>query len=223
MEQKVISKNSNQCIYFIQETNLSFYLVIPNSQQVHLVLGLYPQLDSNIFQNFPLLGDKAMIIPVLNPQVIIGIQNANSTYFKYLDEVLSSLINVAYKILTFNHLKVEQKVYLNQNAQFMNFNQWFITKYNGRIEPITIPIFFPKKEESVPTVSSPQVPEQPIEKKQNSEVTTISNPQSTEVQPNTSESISKEENRGKEPGFVSYVLLGVLSAVITLVFLYLII
>jgi len=229
MERKIVSQNSNQCVYHIQEANISFYFVIPNAPKVNLVLGLFNEIDNLTFQNFPLLGDKAMIIPILNPKVKEGIQQRNPSYFKYLDELLSSLINAGYKILTFNHLEVDKKVYLNQNPEFVGFNQWFINKYAGRIDPITISISKEVKE-----IKEEPSPVMPNINEFKGEMFRTSEPPQENIPPKETEKIEeklpipelevepKKEKNGQEPGFVSYVLLGVLSAVVTLIFLYLI-
>ena len=52
MEQKMIHKTSEQCIFFIKDNNLDFYLIIPNSRQVSIVLGLFSEVDDEMVKNF---------------------------------------------------------------------------------------------------------------------------------------------------------------------------
>ena len=48
MEQKIILKNEEQCIYLMKETNLDFYVIIPNKKEVSILLGLFPNITEQI-------------------------------------------------------------------------------------------------------------------------------------------------------------------------------
>ena len=234
MEQRIISKTATQCIYFMKETNLDFYLIIPNSKQVSLVLGLFPDVTEEIVKNLPTEQDKAIVIPVISNQILTSANHLDATGFKYLDSVFSFLINVSYKILTSNNLLVNQKILLNNHSAYANFNQKYIEKYQGRVELYNIvakttpqplpntPIFTP--------VSTPAPDQQPFKP--------VDPPFQPKPQTNTSTDVMEEnidpilydepvltspdKQENKEPGFISYVLLGVLVAVILLVALYMI-
>lgn len=216
VEQKVIERNQEQCIFLIRESNIDFYLVIPNCKKVHIVLGVFLDVTVDFIKSIPKQNDKALVIPVLNRQFLEQIHNGQVQNYASLDNVLSFLINTSYQILTYNHIEVETQILLHNNADFISYNQQFVSKYQGRVQLIDL---LPKEviqpEEVVSSVSvDPPVHENVLQ----SEVSDIM-PDSMEE---NQEQLSPNLREAREPGFVSYVLLGVLVAVISLVFLYLV-
>lgn len=219
MEQKIVEKSATRYIYRIKEANTEFFISIPANNQIKLTLVFTENITEEKIINYPSFQGKALIIPILGNKALEGlITNTEEVYAK-MDQYLSFLINTAYKILTYNKIKIENQILLNANPKYQQFISWFITKYQGRIiltdleleskpimsasskDPITGPTF--------QNTESPKIPESPIENVNIEEEPLI---------PNTKE----PQLDTKEPGFVSYVLLGVLVAVISLVFLYLI-
>lgn len=214
MEQRLVMKNEKQCIYLMRETNLDFYLIIPNAKIVKIVLGVFNNVTDEFVRNIPFQMDKAVVIPIINQQILTQINMVQSQSFRYLDQVLSFLINTSYKILTYNHIVVDSQVLLNMNTDFELFNRSFIANHQGRVGMFEL---FPKKE--IPPVMSPIITET-IEQ---------SSPLSSVLESNMEEVVSTDMvndevvtpmNEVREPGFVSYILLGVLVAVLSLVFLY---
>jgi len=230
MEQRIIKKTEEKCIYFMKENNLDFYFVIPNNKQVSIVLGLFSNVNDEFIETINFEQDKAVIVPVISNQILTSANHLDTTGFKYLDSVLSYLINVSYKILTSNNLIVNQKILINNNPTYTNFNQKYVEKYGGRVElyelikkevqkPINNdPIFEPREEvESVNNFKPVEPPfknYKPIDNED--EIKESIEPLLYDEPVITTE---ETENR-KEPGFVSYVLLGVIIAVISLVILY---
>lgn len=225
MEQKIIHKTNEQCIFLMKETNLDFYLIIPNNKQVSIVLGIFPDINEEMIKNLSNEMDKAVVIPVINSQILTSANHLDTTSFKYLDSVFSYLINISYKILTSNNLSVNQKILLNNNPLYENFNNKYLEKYNSRVElynlvkkiDVAQNIFEPKEE-----VKKEFKPVNPPFQNQ-----TTNNSDSIEelIDPILYDEpvISSPDMKDtKEPGFVSYVLLGVLIAVISLIFLYMI-
>lgn len=215
MEQKVIVKNENQCIYFMKETNLGFYLLIPNSKQVKIVLGLFEEVNDVLVKNIPFQSDKAVVIPVIQSDILRQANIIQSASYNYLNQVLSFLINTSYKILTYNHMEVDNQIFLNHSSKLEGFEQSFLTKYQGRVQPINL---FPEK---VPIPENSIMEESAVKQ----EVTIQANTENilpTEMPTEEKEEIVPQKE-AHEPGFVSYILLGVLVAVISLVFLYFII
>lgn len=204
MEQKIISKTEEQCIYLIEDTNLNFYLTIPNNKNLSIVLGLFSNITDEIIKSLPKQTDKALVVPVINNEILTRANQFEPTSFKYLDSVLSYLINISYKLLTHNKIEVNSKILLNNHSSYENFNNKFIEKYQGRVELHNLI----QKQEPTPVVSP-----------------TINNIEETVAPIVTEEPVTSPNptpQASHEPGFVSYVLLGVLVAVISLVFLYLI-
>ena len=214
MEQFEIERKSNRLIYLIKESNIEFYLIIPNNKQVSMVLNIMENINNDLVKNIPDLTDKVLVIPVLNGN-IINYLKSNVSVYEQADNYFSNLINTAYKILMHNNLIVQQLVYINNNVLFSNFNNYFVNKFNGRVSLIELnlqPSSVIKKENV--EVSSAMTQKQEL----GSELDNIYNDEIV-----LKEDKSEKDNvNKKEPGFVSYVLLGVLSAVISLVFLYMI-
>ncbi len=228
MEQKTILKNEEQCIYLIKETNLDFYVIIPNKKEVSILLGLFPNITEQIVKTMPKESDKAIVIPVINEQILTNANHLDGPSIKYLDGILSYLINFSYKLLTHNNIKVNQKILLNNHTSYINFNTQYIEKYQGRVELYDLT---PKKNPNTPifepTEELPTKEFKPVEPPFNNNQTPNRNTDDLEelVDPILYDEpviTSPEKKDSKEPGFVSYVLLGVLLAIISLVFLYLI-
>ena len=215
MEQRVVYKTSDQCVYLIKDNNIEFYLVIPNNRDISITLGLFPDVNDEVIKSFPKFNDKAIVVPVVSGQILTNANHLDMTSFKYLDSVLSYLINMAYKILSHNNLNVSNKILLNNHATYENFNNEYVKKYQGRVELYDL---FPKASanqnlevntnvESFKPAEVPFKDNDVLDNNANQVMEPI-----IEDKPNI--------NNNKEPGFVSYVLLGVLVAVLSLVFLY---
>lgn len=228
MEQRIIEKNMNQCIYFMRETNLDFYLIIPNTRRVKIVLGVFEEVNDNFVKKIPFHSDKAIVIPVIQKNILDQANTVGTQSFRYLEQVLSFLINTSYKLLTYNHVEVDSQVLFHYNSQYEMFHQNFLATHQGRVAAIELfPRTAPLVNESVP---APTIQQQ--EPKASLEGVTLSDipVQSSVIDNSTSnvndntvnnkENIENVQVMTREPGFVSYVLLGVLVAVLSLVFLY---
>lgn len=207
MEQKVIVKNENTCIYFMKESNLGFYLLIPNSKHLKITLALFENTDENFVKSIKNNPDKAIVIPVIHADILKQANITGSQSYNYLNQVLTYLINTSYKILSYNRIEVDNQILLNNSKNLENFEQNFIAKYQGRVQSVKL------MEEEIPQVITPITPqiETPLIKPD------VDNIIPTEM-PEEEKPIPKVESH--EPGFVSYVLLGVVVAVLSLVFLY---
>ena len=217
MVQKQVFRDQERCIYRIQESNMDFYMIIPNRNQLSLVLGLMNSVDDNKVSSISKMEDKVLIVPVLDEKVFVGIQQNQGVFFSYLDKYFSSLLNLSHRILTHNRLKLLDIIYFYSNVEYRNFRDWFIQKYQGRVQSIEISFVSMQQATVVPEVAVSSLEEQNI---------LMESPQERESVPVVEMTNASEEvvpTPTKEPGFVSYVLLGVIVAVLSLVFLYFII
>ncbi len=212
MEQKVIEKSQERCIFLIHESNFDFYLIIPNSKKVNLVLTIFQNIQDEQIRIFPFYQDKAIVAPIVDSRILTGLKENQENFFQYFDKFLSNLINVTYQILTYNHIEVDFKILFNNDLSYIEFNRWYTKKYNGRVELIQL--------ETTP---------QPVKKEVQTEASLTSTPTLKEETLSTIDSLPPDDlsenntvssTKEKEPGFVSYVLLGVVVAVISLIFLY---
>ena len=198
MEQRIVAQESNRYIYFIQDGDVRFYLAIPKMANVSLLLNLIDGID-DIKVKQDSVFNRVVISPVIGREVLDGLlQNKVSDYQK-VDDIFSKAINDSYQILTYNHIAVERSVSLNENRTYSMFCQWFCQKYNGRVQLI------PYKQEMVESVT-------PV-------VNQVTDSNLDVVSENIEEAVPVVQSKGGL-GFVSYVLLGVVVAVVSLVFLY---
>ena len=209
MEQRIVSQETNRFIYYITNELDSFYLMIPKNKTVKLMIDVRDGLTDDVVRNMALVQDKAIILPVVNANVFERIKLNQVDAFNELDTVLSKIINLSYQILTYNHLEVENSIYLMENNAIPAFMTWFIQKYQGRVilerqvlsNPISAQIPQPTSVEEV--------------KQDDSFINkTIPNVEIPEIE----KPITMDET--KDLGFVSYVLLGVVVAIASLIFLY---
>ena len=241
MEQKTIVKNTEKCIYLIKEGTVEFYLVIPNSRRLAILLNLQTNIDDYSIQNIFISADKTVVVPKFSSQVSLNIASNNSAVFNNVDNILSQLINFSHKMLTYNKVEVVEEIFITSDTTYQLFTRWFVQKYNGRVK------LFTNNVNVIPNNNPPSAMNDNMSMPSNNIQTT--NPVSTasdvpintqvasEVSITPESNVSKQSapeieskneqggeiNNNKELGFVSYVLLGVLAAVVSLVFLYLII
>ena len=204
MEQVVVEKSGTRFIYLIKDNNIQFYLIIPNNNKVSMVLNIMENVGDERVKKIVEFNDKVLVIPVLNSSIISYLKN-DSLQYNQADNYFSNLINKVYNILAHNNITVNNKVYLNNDLEFSGFNNYFVNKFKGRVDLISLELngVLDKNEGSI--FQTPSV----LDSIYNEDISTTSkNP----------EMIGKNH----EPGFVSYVLLGVFVAILSLVFLYMI-
>lgn len=241
MEQRTITKNAEKCIYFIKEGALEFYLIIPNSRRVALLLNLQTNIDDNSIQNIFASSDKTIIVPKFSSQISLNIVSNSAPIFDNVDNILAQLINFSHKMLTYNRMEVAEEIFITSDNTYQMFTRWFVQKYNGRVKLFTNNVNVVSNNNPAPVMNSNvSTPSNnvPINNAVSSSVTTaINEPLTTQTNIDSASTVTSPpvteaptsnttpvtDNSKKELGFVSYVLLGVLAAVVSLVFLYLII
>ena len=225
MNKNLITSSNNTNIYSIQDDKISFYISIPtNHDNLSIAINILnnsndinPNINSNeqiqeklkqVYQNF---NDVSAIVPIIDSNIIEQLKlNNDEKIFNYVDKIISYLINQTYKLLTSENINVNNIIKLNNNKQYNIFNDWFIKKYNGRVELIDYDQTSTPLEDNV------------LENKEKTAAQNIAD----QVLDNTN-NINVIEDKEERPveqagglGFVSYVLLGVIVAVVSLVVLY---
>lgn len=215
MVQRMILKTQDKCIYEIEEKNLKFYLLIPNTKKVFLTICLMENPTDVSIQKIIQEPNKVLVIPMVESNILSSVSLNQEEAFRYLDQYISGLINLSHQILVYNHIEVENVVYFN-SVLFPNFEKWFIQKYQGRVASVKID--YQSSEKISPVIQKPDTIDNTmtlaasISQNQGTDIPLVDEKKGTEIQEKT-----------HEFGFVSYVLLGVIVAVVSLVFLYLII
>ena len=191
---------------------------------------------TNVYSSFT-DNNIAVTTPIVDSNLLEQAKlNNNEQIFSYLDKTMSFLINTVYKILSSNNYQVDNVIKLNNNQSYAAFNNWFTNRYNGRViladynkenniakDPTLIMDSFkqPAPEPVAQVHVENSTPNPTPTEQQKDPNAAIADKVLDETHPLTT--IGEEENgfsRTKEPGFVSYVLLGVIVAVISLVILY---
>lgn len=214
MVQRMVLKAQEKCIYEIEDKDLKFYLLIPNTQKVFLTVYIMEGPTDLSIQKIMQDPDKVLVIPVLESKLFSSVLANQAEGFNYLDKYVSSLINLAHQILVYNHVIVENVVYFNSPI-LPNFEKWLIQKYQGRV--VGTVVNYRANEEVSPAILEGNVVDHTM---------TLSNSldQDVSLEKDLKDvDSSLEGNEKHDFGFVSYVLLGVVVAVISLVFLYLLI
>lgn len=215
MVQRMILKTQERCIYEIEEKELKFYLLIPNTKKVFLTICLMENPTDISIQKILFDQSKVFVIPKIENTFLERIKINSEQAFNDLDKYLSSLINLSHQIIVYNHIEVESVVYFN-SLSFPNFETWFIQKYQGRVAATKIN--YQSEEKPQPVIKEPDTID-------NTMTLAASIENSNKIAPPEDIEIEKpeQEEKSHDLGFVSYVLLGVIVAVVSLVFLYLII
>ena len=216
MVQRMILRTQEKCIYEIEEASLKFYLLIPNAKKVFLTICLLEEPTDMSIQKIVQEQNKVLVIPIIDQSVLAAVLSNQESAFQILDKSISGLINLSHQILVYNHMEVENVVYFSGQA-FSNFEAWFIQKYQGRVARTEVRLKVDEKPKEV--IKDPASID-------NTMTLAASLEQTEKVVPvdevETTRGSSQEE-KSRDLGFVSYVLLGVIVAVVSLVFLYLII
>ena len=217
MEQKVVLKESNRCIFFLDNGDVSFYILIPRASSLSLAVSIFDNVDEKMVKNIPNIADKAVIIPIISSDILNALVSSNNEVFQRLDGFLAKMINISYKLLNFNRIEVNNKVIIDYVEKFSSFNNWFVLKYNGRVESFDLGIHVSS------IVSKPLFENAAAEPKDINVTLTNFAPEAAFDQNEMANRNSNVNETAASPGFVSYVLLGVIVAVISLVILYMLV
>ena len=145
-----------------------------------------------------------------------------------MDKYLGYMFNNAYKFLTSNNIKVNSNIYVINNDSFKRFTNWFVSRYNNRIEYKTIVDLVRQSGNysSYNMVETPSInfvvgknSEPKIEKTVEIESETFDS-YAKDVQENEPKKIPIEA-RKESSGFVSYILLGAITFIVSMAMLYL--
>ncbi|MBR3162273.1 MAG: hypothetical protein IKF19_06050 [Bacilli bacterium] len=232
MEKMLITNINGRNIYIFTDDKISFYISMPNMEfnNTNIAINLIDNTNNiniansnnelikeeitKIYNNFH-QDDFTIITPVLDSNLTEQIKlNNDEKIFNYTDRIISYLINCGYKILTNENIQVNNIIKLVNNPTYNDFNKWFINKYNGRVELIESNNNTLKQESEVPNDISVSSEEKNIANEVLENTNTINAIKDNEMVP---------EEKTRDLGFVSYVLLGVVVAVISLVILYMIV
>ena len=227
MNKMLITNIDNRRIYLINDDKISFYINMPEATTTRIAINLLDKTDkinidinnnerikeeiTNIYSTYH-YNDISIITPVLDTNILEQLKlNNNEKIFIYTDKYISYLINQAYSLLTAEEITVNNIIKLNNNKTYKDFNEWFIKKYDGRVELVDY------NKSSFDNFFSNDSVNKEINQDKSLANKVLDNTNSMDV---IEDEYIPNETGERDLGFVSYVLLGVVVAVISLVILY---
>ena len=227
MNKMLITNIDNRRIYLINDDKISFYINMPEATTTRIAINLLDKTDkinidinnnerikeeiTNIYSTYH-YNDISIITPVLDTNILEQLKlNNNEKIFIYTDKYISYLINQAYSLLTAEEITVNNIIKLNNNKTYKDFNEWFIKKYDGRVELVDY------NKSSFDNFFSNDPVNKEINQDKSLANEVLDNTNSMDV---IEDEYIPNETGERDLGFVSYVLLGVVVAVISLVILY---
>ena len=206
-------------IYLLEDDNISFYISVPKSEvfpSTNISIDLKDTFNKinpnnndliyvkdelkNIYENID-YENITLVIPLFKNNILDMIKNTPSqNLFIYLDKCITYIINNAYIFLTQSKINVNTKIIIINNDKFQEFITWFEGRYQSRIDTKQYAELLGEFTSVIPVLNTQAISNIPTEKKENNN------------------KIEVNENRG---GFISYLLLGIIGIVLTLIILYL--
>ena len=236
MKETLICKLEKHTIYYINNQTVGFYILMPYKEynETNIVVRLksnYATYDLNkndlskveselinYYQNIDNY-NITLILPIFFDDTLDRIRAVpDMTLYSQMDKYLGEIFNGAYQFLTKNNIKVKSNIYLINNETFSSFTNWYVEKYKDRIEYKTL-IDLVKENGSYQdynvvenqgnTIVVGKDKEPAIEKTVEMEVETFENLAKKVEKPNA--------------GFVSYILLGIITFAVSFALLFLLV
>lgn len=215
-----VQKSEERWTLFMETEILNGYIIIPLVRNVEILLGLKENLNAESVKEIPFLKDKVIIMPVLDAQAVQDLRINQTSWNNKIREFILFINDAGALIreVTNSQMKMNKMVLLNNNSEFGNFVNYFDSVV-ASVQKSDRDLF--KIEEPSKILSNEVVGQNVVN---DAPVGMAAYPQddiyqmTDEMQQSQSKGMVR--TRKKEPGFVSYVLLGVLVAVMTLILLY---
>lgn len=241
MKETLICSLEKHNIYYVGNSNYGFYISVPFKDYTDTNIAI--RLKSN-YQSYDLSKNSldvvtnelinyyknldnyniTLILPVFNDDILSRIITVDDMeIYQKIDNSLANIFNNAYALLTKNNIKVNSNIYVINNDSFKRFTNWFVSRYNNRIEYKTI-LELIKQSDDFNSYNVVETPSINFVVGKNSEP---SIEKTVEIELQTFDSYVKEEleeKRKKETsnsgGFVSYLLLGIIGFTVSLTLLW---
>lgn len=244
MKETLICSLEKHNIYYLNDANVSFYLFVPykefndtnisirlksNYQTYDLTKNSIETVTNELINYYKNLDNYnvTLILPVFYDDILNRVRIVDDMeLYQRLDKYLGYIFNSAYLFLTKCNIKVNSNIYVINNDSFNKFTNWFVSRYSNRIEYKTI-LELVKENGTYNNYNVMETPninfvvgkddEPTIDKTVEMELETFDN---------IAREVSKENNVKKEPrlaesgGFVSYILLGIITFVVSIALLY---
>lgn len=244
MKETLICSLEKHNIYYLNDANVSFYLFVPykefndtnisirlksNYQTYDLTKNSIETVTNELINYYKNLDNYnvTLILPVFYDDILNRVRIVDDMeLYQKLDRYLGYIFNSAYLFLTKCNIKVNSNIYVINNDSFNKFTNWFVSRYSNRIEYKTILELV--KENG--TYNSYNVIETPninfVVGKDNEPTIDKTVEMELETFDNIAREVSKENSVKREPrlaesgGFVSYILLGIITFIVSIALLY---
>ncbi|MGN1312419.1 MAG: hypothetical protein ACI4U4_05380 [Bacilli bacterium] len=244
MKETLICSLEKHNIYYLNDANVSFYLFVPykefndtnisirlksNYQTYDLTKNSIETVTNELINYYKNLDNYnvTLILPVFYDDILNRVRIVDDMeLYQRLDRYLGYIFNSAYLFLTKCNIKVNSNIYVINNDSFNKFTNWFVSRYSNRIEYKTILELV--KENG--TYNSYNVIETPninfVVGKDNEPTIDKTIEMELETFDNIAREVSKENSVKREPrlaesgGFVSYILLGIITFIVSIALLY---
>ena len=248
MKETLIYKLNKHNIYYISTPSYGFYILVPFTDytDTNIVLrlkGNYQSYDLNknslesvteeLINYYKSIDNYnvTLVLPIFYDGILDRIRTVEDlVLYQRLDGYLGNIFNNAYAFLTKNNIKVNSNIYIINNDSFKTFTNWFVSRYNNRIEYKTI-LDLVKDNGSYSNYNVIETPnmnfvvgkntEPTIEKTVEMELETFDNLAKKTIEEKKKEPRKREETLVGSSGFVSYILLGAISFIVFIGLLYL--
>lgn len=248
MKETLICSLEKHNIYYLSDANVSFYILVPYKEydNTNISIRLKSNYDSydltknslevvtneliNYYKNLDNY-NITLILPVFYNNILDRIRVVEDLeMYQIVDRYLGVIFNNAYMFLTKNNVKVNNSIYIINNDSFKKFTNWFVSRYNNRIEYKTILELVKQSDHfnSYDMVETPSInfvvgknEEPKIDKTVEIETETFNSMTRDIVDTESKKKDTFQSNKKNNAGFVSYILLGVVSFVVSMLLLFL--
>lgn len=152
MKETFICSLDKHNIYYLSDANCGFYILVPYKDFTETNISI--RLKSN-YQSYDLSRNSldsvtnelinyyknidnyniTLILPVFYDDLLLRIRTVDDMdIYNKMDRYLGHIFNNAYGFLTRNNIKVNSNIYVINNDSFKKFTNWFVSRYNSRIE-----------------------------------------------------------------------------------------
>ena len=236
MKETLIYKLNKHNIYYISTPSYGFYILVPFTDytDTNIVLrlkGNYQSYDLNknslesvteeLINYYKSIDNYnvTLVLPIFYDGILDRIRTVEDlVLYQRLDGYLGNIFNNAYAFLTKN------------NNSFKTFTNWFVSRYNNRIEYKTILELVKQSDHfnSYDMVETPSInfvvgknEEPKLDKTVEIETETFNSMTRDIVDTESKKKETFQSNKKNNAGFVSYILLGVVSFVVSMLLLFL--
>lgn len=241
MKETFICKLEKHCIYYLSNSKFGFYILLPykeynetniairlksNYEMYDLSKNDLSKVESELINYYKDIDNYniTLVLPVFYDDILNRVRVVNDAdLYHQLDTYFGEMFNSAYAFLTKNNIKVNSNIYFINNDSFKVFTNWYVSRYSNRIEYKSI-IDLVKGNGSFHPYNVLETPNMNfVVGKDNEPKLDETVEVETETFENISKSIEKSEKEKTNAGFVSYILLGIITFIVSMGLLFVLI